>query len=197
MRRTSRGVAGWPATVSPSQDARCGRAGPGLPLVTVPPLLLTIEAASRLSTWSMVTAVLHLPSITLAWLWLFFGTNGGRMSRRHLMRWLVIPAILVLTVLVVGSDIPFLVRFALSRPELDRVAADVMAGGSTDRTSIGLFPVEYVERTSDGMVFSISGSGLLGSSSIEYAPNGPPADAEDFGGVELLGDGWWMWAEAD
>jgi hypothetical protein len=165
--------------------------------VTVPPLLLTIEAASRLSTWSMVTAVLHLPSITLAWLWLFFGTNGGRMSRRHLMRWLVIPAILVLTVLVVGSDIPFLVRFALSRPELDRVAADVMAGGSTDRTSIGLFPVEYVERTSDGMVFSISGSGLLGSSSIEYAPNGPPADAEDFGGVELLGDGWWMWAEAD
>ena len=192
-------VAGWPSpTVSPSQERPVWspRVLVSL-LVTVPPLLLTIEAASRYSTWSMVLPFFICAGITLTWLWLFFGTNGGRMSRRHLTRWLVIPAILVVTVLVVGSDIPFLVRFAMSRPELDRVAADVMAGGSTDRTSIGLFPVEYVERTTDGMVFSISGSGFLGSSSIEYAPNGPPGDAEDFGGVELLGGGWWMWAEAD
>jgi hypothetical protein len=167
-------------------------------LVTVPPLLLTIEAASRYSLLSMFVPFFICAGITLTWLGFFFGalwTNAWRMSRRDLMRWLVIPAILIVTVLAVGSDLPFFARFTLSRAELDRVAAEVMAGGSTDRTTIGFFPIEYIERTSDGVDVVIDGSGFLGGFGIAFWPDGPPADTED-GGAEPLGGGWWTWSEA-
>jgi hypothetical protein len=168
-------------------------------LVTVPPLLLTIEAASRYSYLSMILPFLICAGITFTWLGFFFGalwTNGGRMPRRDLMRWLVIPAVLILTVLAVGSDLPFLARFTLSRAELDRVAADVMAGGPTDRTTIGLFSVEDVELTTSGMDFIIGGSGFFGGVRLAFSPNGPPTDTDELIDVEPIGAGWWTWSEA-
>ena len=165
-------LAGWPSSkVSPSQERPLWspRVLVSL-LVTVPPLLLTIEAASRDSTWSMILPFFICAGISITWFGFFLGalwTAGGRMPLRHVVRWLVIPAVLALTFLTAVSDIPFAVRFAMSRSELDRVAADVMAGGSTDRTSIGLFPVEFLERTSDGMVLQISGG--RGSSTRQMA----------------------------
>ncbi len=193
-------VAGWPTpidqVVATERPVWSPRVLVSL-LITVPPLLLTIEAASRYAYLAMALPFFICAAITVTWLGFFFGalwTNRGRMPRRDLARWLVIPAVLTLTVLAVGSDIPFQVRFALSRPELDRVAADVMAGGPTDQATIGLFPVEFVERTPGGMELIIGGSGFLGGFGLAFWPNGPPAETED-AGVEPLGGGWWTWSE--
>ena len=129
--------AGWPSSTGSSDRRRAPGLVPRVPvslLVTVPPLLLTIEAASRYAVMAMILPFFICAAITLTWVGFFFGalwTSGGRMPRRDVLRWLVIPAVLVLTVFAVGSDLPFLARFTLSRPELDRVAAVVIAGGST------------------------------------------------------------------
>ena len=85
---------------------------------------------------------------------------------------------------------------------MDRMAAEVMAGGSTERGWVGLYEVNEVERIANGVRFVIDDSGLyrLG---FAYAPDGEPKLTEANYSplwtpttVESIGDGWWSWSES-
>jgi hypothetical protein len=110
-------------------------------------------------------------------------------------RWLAVPPAITLGGLVEFTRIPADVRLAVSRPAMDRAAREVMAGGDTDRSWIGLYPVRFVEGTADSMHFLIDGAGLLDGMGFAYFKDGKqPADSPPVEYYEPIGVGWWSWS---
>lgn len=112
------------------------------------------------------------------------------------IRWLAVPAILGVVFAITQSGAPFDVRLSLSRAGMDRTAAEVMAGGATDREWIGLWPVENVERIPGGMRFIVMGGGFIDRWGFAYSDTGdrpPIMDGED--GYEHLDGNWWIWTD--
>ncbi len=87
--------------------------------------------------------------------------SGLRMPVAAWARWMTIPAAMGLVFVIGLSGVLFGERFAASRGALDRMAAEVMAGGSTERGWVGLYDVGQVERTANGFRFVIDDSGLF------------------------------------
>lgn len=160
-----------------------------------------VEGASR-ACWDAVFAT-AVPLLVLGLLWFIrFGFaalqalthQDASMSGRTLVRWLVVPALVVATGAVVVADLPFQVRLALGRPAMDRDATEILAGGSTDRTSIGPFPAENIEVVEGTVRFEIAGSGLIAPVGLAYAPVAPPTDPTGEIVFVDVGGGWWDWS---
>jgi hypothetical protein len=111
------------------------------------------------------------------------------------LRWIAVPVILGLAFLLTMSDVPFRARLALSRGAMDQVAAEVMAGGSTSRSTIGLFEVEQVERIPRGMRFLVSTAGFIDRKGFAYSTDGMPADPDGHATYEHLDGNWWIWTD--
>ena len=116
----------------------------------------------------------------------------GRMSTRSWARWLLVPALLIGAEVITEFDVPVQVRLALSRPAMDQAAVEIMAGGTTDRDWIGLWPVYLVEPIDGGGMFVIEGSGFIDQLGLAYSASGTPADS--YGDIEYidLGGAWWQ-----
>jgi hypothetical protein len=101
--------------------------------------------------------------------------------------------ILVGAAFLISLGAPVRVRFEASRAAFDQVVAEVMAGGSTDPRSIGLYDIDALERTPDGIRFLVEGSGFIDASGFAYAPDGDPTrlDSDDI--YRPLGGGWYRW----
>jgi hypothetical protein len=116
----------------------------------------------------------------LAAIWGFRLLGALITSRVHLpvaewTRWLGVPLVLGVVFVWTQTGEPFEVRLALSRPAMDQAAAEIIAGGSTDRGWIGLWPVEDVERLPGGMRFVISGCGFIDRCGFAYSTSGSSA----------------------
>lgn len=113
-------------------------------------------------------------------------------------RWTATAAAVGLIFVVNYSDLPYQWRLTLSRSGMDQAAAEIVAGGSLDRGWIGLYPVDRVERTENGMRFLIGGlmgSGFLDPIGFAWSRSGPPPTiGEDI--YAPLDGGWWYWRES-
>jgi hypothetical protein len=81
------------------------------------------------------------------------------------------------------------------------MAAEVAAGGSTDRGWVGLYNVGEVERTANGLRFVLDDS-LLSRHGFAYSQGGEPELTEanysplwTGSWFEPIGGGWWIWWE--
>jgi hypothetical protein len=119
------------------------------------------------------------------------------------LRWLGIPLLVAVVFAVTVTDVLYEVRVALSRGAMDAMVTEVMSGGSTDRKLVGLYYVEQVQLTRNGLRFVVDDS-LLGRWGFAYAEREEPdfiQDDEEAGGLWTepsftpIGDGWWRWSE--
>lgn len=137
-------------------------------------------------------------AIGLTWV-LCFSITAFR-ARLHItptgwMRWLGIPILGTLFVVLVAMDVPLRVRFELSRPALEQAEARVEAGETIQPGWIGLYPIERIDRLPNGARFLVSGSGFLDPCGFAYnRGERPPVLGED-SYYELVG-GWWVWRES-
>jgi hypothetical protein len=191
---------------SPELRTSSGPLGPPgvlIYLATAAAIALAIDANSR-GSFSLFLLVAPV-WILLAGIWFvrFVGaasTKQLRSSVWHWARWLAIPIAMGLVFAVTRTGALFDTRLALSRDAMDQVAAEVMAGGSTDRDWIGMYDVSGVEQTTNGLRFVIDDSGLyrLG---FAYAPEGQPGPGGDdplwcCEEYESVGGGWWLWTQS-
>jgi hypothetical protein len=160
--------------------------------------LVALDANSRQAFVSALEVQVVWALLALLWLIRFVGALWSkrlRLQMRHVLRWLLIPAVLAVVFLYTRTDEPYDLRLSLSRDGMNEAATEVMAGGSTDRGWIGLFPVERVERISNGMRFLIAGSGFIDGIGLAYSTDSQPDGIEGTDEYEPIGDGWWRWVE--
>jgi len=175
-----------------------GPPGPFFSFCTGVAIVMGLEANSRGAFVMSMLALAAWAVIALIWLIRFLGATWStrlRLPATHWLRWLVIPVAMGLAFLWANTDGPSDLRFALSRDALNQAAAEVMAGGSTDRGWIGLYPVDHIERISNGMRFVISDAGFFDQVGLAYSTDGRPEGIDGMDEYEPLGGGWWRWIE--
>jgi hypothetical protein len=118
-----------------------------------------------------------------------------RFSLAEWVRWLAVPVILGSVFLLTRTSVPFDVRLSLSRGAMDQAAAEIMAGGSTDRDWIGLYAVERVEQIPNGMRFVVAGGGFIDGWGFAYSTDGAPANVDGNDDYEHLDGNWWIWTD--
>ena len=167
-------------------------------------IVIALDANSRMSFITFMIAGPIWFVIAAVWLGRFAWTVShiqGQMAIADQVRWLVIPAAMLVVFLVTRTDAPFQTRLDLSRGALDEMAAGVMAGGTTERGWVGLYNIGEVERTANGLRFEVDDSWLyrLG---FAYSAEGEPKLTEDNysplwagTGIRSIGGGWWLWTE--
>ena len=159
-------------------------------------ILLALDANS-LESFSIAALALTVSTVVAGiWLIRFVAATratGLRRPIRHWLRWLAIPLAFAVAVALTRTSIPSDVRFALSRGALDQAAAEIVAGGSTDRGWIGLYPAEQAERTANGMRFLIPGAGFIDQVGMAWSANGEPAGVDGTDEYHELEGGWWTW----
>lgn len=92
-----------------------------------------------------------------------------------------------------ATSLPTRLRFEASRGAFDQLATDVQAGGSTDVQSVGLYDIELLERTADGVRFLVLGSGFIDVTGFAYSTDGDPSDPDSEDVYRPLGGGWYRW----
>lgn len=113
------------------------------------------------------------------------------------IRWGATALLLVGSLWAALSDVPFRVRWTLSRGPLDAMAASVLAGERYDQSWVGLYPPGHVDLVAGGVRFA-TGSALFWTNGLAWVPDGidPNEDqAWGSGTYKALGGGWWTWAD--
>ena len=116
----------------------------------------------------------------------------GRRVRRYLA-----PLFVAFCAFAVLVGLPFRVRFALSKADLQRYAEEVAKSpppwGLAQPVSVGLFEVDQVHVLPNGIVrMTTTACGVVDTCGIVYSPRGPPpSDGGDR--YTEIGDGWWTW----
>jgi hypothetical protein len=146
-------------------------------------------AAPAQLAWFLLAAIWLIRFIGAAW------TKRLRSPVLHWIRWMTIPFVLGAVFLLTQTTVPSDVRLSLSREAMDQAATEVMGGGSTDRSWIGLYPAERVERIANGMRFIIPGSGFIDQVGLAYSTDDFPAGTDGTDEYSPLGGGWWTWIE--
>jgi hypothetical protein len=196
------------ATAAPSATSAGDRGGilgpPGLLfyLVVALAILIALDTNSRISLDGLLITAPFWLLLAGTWLLRFVAavwTYRGRIPRGHWLRWLAVPALLGGVFVLTRYNVPYELRLAASRGAMDQVAAEVAAGGSTDRSWVGLYPVAGVERIPGGIRFIIDDS-LLGSVGFAYSSAGQPENVDDdplwcCDRFESIGGGWWRWTQ--
>lgn len=151
------------------------------------------------------------PTVGAVLLWLAIGCAwlisllvGALWKRSWLLRpwsWghvAAAPALAAATFVLVVVGAPLEVRYRLSKPEMNRVARDVMHSRGPNRpaiTEIGLFDVDRVERIPGGVRFVVRGTGFLSVAGFAYLPSHEPAVlAEEY--YRHLDGPWYVWQES-
>ncbi|MGV0771774.1 hypothetical protein [Mycobacterium syngnathidarum] len=117
--------------------------------------------------------------------------------RRWDYRYLVVPAIGVLTLTLVVFNVPFQLRWAHARPALERAATDAFAGRIPLHENLWAGTFEVSPDVQDGTVRFLvwNAGGLLDSQYFVFAPDGstPQAYGEhpERNSVRHIGGPWW------
>lgn len=156
---------------------------------------IALEASSRDGGVAWFVAMVAWVSVFTVWLvrLLFLAAPQARMSSRWRLRWALPMLILVGAAVLITVGTPVWLRFEASRPAFDQMVAEVMAGGSTDRQSVGLYDIDVLERTRDGVRLLVEGSGFIDASGFAYAPDGDPTQPGSDDIYRPLGGGWYRW----
>jgi hypothetical protein len=107
-------------------------------------LLVILEGASRLAEILPMFAWFATAVIGLVWLVRFAVAlrRPGERGAGSWARWLLVPALVGATLLMVTFDVPFGVRLELGRSAMTAEAKAALADPASHRTTFGLFPAE-------------------------------------------------------
>lgn len=198
-------TAGWPPAEVRTRRSRGGPPGVVSYLATAVAILIAVDASSRDSLWMFLIGAAVWVAIAVVWVTRFARAASRSELRRPLatwVRWMAIPLVMGIVFVIGLSGMLFDARFDMSRGALDQMAAEVMAGGQTQRGWVGLYDIGEVERLENGLRFVVDDSGLY-RFGFAYSPDGEPAQStvENYGlwtgaWFEPLGGGWWLWTEA-
>ena len=116
--------------------------------------------------------------------------------------WAILPAMTVLTTILIHQNVPVIVRLKLSEGELISFVRDIQSQkisvGKRVSRPVGLFQVTDVKVQGDYVRFTTGRSGLLGLEiyGLAYCPgNTLPAHKFGTGRYEHLHGPWWMWRD--
>ena len=122
--------------------------------------------------------------------------RGGKLKLR-VVHYFPLPyglLLVVLVVVVIGvvSNAPFLVRFEMSRTALQAKAAQVRAGATPQTpTRVGYFNVREIDQAGDSVRF-ITAKSMLDHSGVVYCPSGSPRRVGEDTYWHVHGP-WWGW----
>lgn len=158
-----------------------------VPVASIGVLLLFLWLAGSLRIALVTVAALGL-----------FGVVIVRAEERR-RAWLVAPTIVLLTLALLYTELPRLVRMSIAEPELMHYAQQVERGEPVaipeygdDAISIGTIPIYEVYRD-DGHLRLVTGHvGILADdgAGLAYLPSGPPSGDGRY--EHLLGP-WYRW----
>ncbi len=183
---------GWPlitATASVAAATLCAASGPR-----------SLESAS-----ATVLAVFGWAGVAVLWIGRRAGLNDARrrFGRRSQtsrpvgrLRWLVPPAVTIVTVIACLADVPATVRFRLSRPALERAGRAALARRRQVWPipgRVGLYDRCTVEAYHGAAYFTLPETGTDDSDGFAYSPAGPPTGWHP---CEPLGGPWYQWHES-
>lgn len=105
------------------------------------------------------------------------------------------PATFFVTLLLMIFGVPFWVTYAISRPFMDRLAAQADVE-YPPRSFVGLYPVQYIERIGDEIRLRIAAPPLIfePGGGFTYSPTGPPQWVPARR-QKSCGGGWYYWTE--
>jgi hypothetical protein len=117
-------------------------------------------------------------------------------------RWMVCPAIVFLTMVLLSLNVPLRLRFAVSRAALNQTAQQAITAGPNSISNswwndpvqrLGAYSAAVVKIKPTGEVdFYVPGTEFMRSfSGFAYSPNAAPDDPER--SFEPLGGGWYNW----
>jgi hypothetical protein len=182
--------------------------GPPIPLfiATLVGVGLALDGSSRESLFTVLLAGVVSLGVLIVWLPRFLSAVGrarGRLTASKWAGWLAIPLLIGTVFAVSLTEGPSDARLSMSRGALDAMAADVLAGGSTDRGWVGLYAVGRVDLTENGLRFVVNDS-TLGRWGFAYSTSGEPVfidDEEEQAGLwtgawfDSVGAGWFRWTQ--
>lgn len=174
------------------------RRPPGWPLAAFTGLVAAaiLHAASAPGVF-ILTALALLGCVGIVALTWMVRVIMAMRHRRWDYRYLVVPAIGILTLTLVRCDVPFHVRWAQARPALEHAAADALAGRlpPLERLRAGTFDVSPEVRGGTVRFLVWNSGGFLDIHYFVYAPYGstPQSHGEhpDLDSVRHIGGPWW------
>lgn len=191
----------------PAAVAEFGPPGVRFYVATLAAVLLALDATTSRSLDTFIIAAPIWLVIGIVWLLRFVPAASRarlRLPRPDWARWLVIPVLMGSVFAGSLTDLLYDARLTLSREALDTMAADVLAGGSTNRGWVGLYDVGTVDLTENGLRFVVDDS-TLSRWGFAFAAAGEPVfidDTDEEAGLwtgawfASVGDGWWRWWQA-
>lgn len=159
-------------------------------LVTFVAVIFALEAESRRA---FSPAIWSWLGIFAAWLvrLVFLAAPRSRAHSHWRLRWSLPIIILAVAGGLIAVDAPVRLRFEASRPAFDALAAEMIAGGSPDRDRVGLYDIEELERTGDGIRFLVADGGFINRFGFVFDPTDRPTDLDHI--YTPLGGGWYAW----
>ncbi|WP_214414196.1 hypothetical protein [Sphaerisporangium fuscum] len=160
------------------------------PAIGLASLLTLLEVSTPgLSYWALALALYWL-ALAITWAWML----GPGPGRRGWAPWMFIPLALVLgTVVLVETDVPFHARFALSEPTLERYARSVRGDYVSDRWW-GLYWVNDVEKIPGGARFMVTSTTMNWKRyGFAYIPDRALRPEE--GRYDHFTGPWYIWSE--
>lgn len=132
-------------------------------------------------------------------LWFVFLIAGLRARRFQFLGMITAVGIVVLvgSVFAARIELPLLARFAIVRPDFDRVVAARAAAGTGEKPCpawIGSYRINECWTSGTGTYFSERDGGFLNGTGFAYLPDGPPDDPPMVGSVtysQLRGSWYW------
>jgi hypothetical protein len=95
--------------------------------------------------------------------------EGVRGFRRHFVRWMAVPIIVIATFAAVVTDVPMRAGLVLASPQLRNYAENPAA---PDPQWAGLYPIHMTERLPNGGArFVISYAGFINDGGFAYSPH--------------------------
>ena len=175
-------------------------------------MIVTLAAVSVPGGFLLITLAAILAWLAAGGTWLVRLLVFGYMSLRaplplssaHL-RWLVFPVLFALAILLVQSSIPANAAFWISRPAMDRWAAQVLKATPATQASfspaatvspmrgwVGLYPIGSAQRMTTGFRFSISGAGFIDEEGYAYSTSPLPLSSGSDRYTHIAGC-WYRW----
>jgi hypothetical protein len=130
--------------------------------------------------------------------------NKEELDRQQLFNGGFESSLLVLSIALVGLQIPLSIRLMLSEPSLTQYVRDVRTNHKTERNVkkiaspdrwIGLFKVKETELLDDNIVRIITANDFFDDAGFVYSPDRkPPTIGED--SYRHLYGSWWYWSRS-
>ena len=112
---------------------------------------------------------------------------------RHWRQGVIAPSLALITLVLIASHAPLYVAFQISRPAMDRLARQTMASPAPpQRRWVGVFPIDKIEKTRNGMRFQVLGAGgPFSTAGFIYSSGGR---VDDYYGYSHYSGNWYRWS---